>query len=69
MVVGQIWVNDVSWSCHRYEGASDTPAAVEARLMRLVVDEDLRRLGPVRLEVRPAGPLRRLRLALWHRRG
>ena len=69
MVVGQIWINDVAWSCHRFEGPAVTPAAVEARLKRLVIDEDLRRLGSVRLEVRPSGPFRRLRLALWQRRG
>ncbi|MEB3221870.1 MAG: hypothetical protein VKS61_07290 [Candidatus Sericytochromatia bacterium] len=69
MVVGQIWINDVAWSCHRFEGPAETPAVVEARLKRLVVDEDLRRLGAVRLEVRPSSALRRLRLALWQRRG
>ena len=64
MIVGQILVNGVVYSCHRYPEPDLDAATVRMRLLQLAREEQLPRLGKVELRVHAPRGFERLMAAL-----
>lgn len=65
MIVGQILVNGVAYSCHRYPEPRFTVARVKQLLAEVIAMEDLHDMGKVDILVHSQRGLERLMAALW----
>ena len=64
MIIGQVLVDGVSYSCHRYPDSRLTIQGVKRVLAEMVVEEQLNQLGKVEIRVHSQRGLDRLMAAL-----
>lgn len=67
MIIGQILVNGVAYSCHRFPDSRYSVARVKHQLAQLIADERLHDLGQVDTLVHSQRGLERLMAVLWGR--
>jgi hypothetical protein len=65
MIIGQILVNGVAFSCHRYPETRYNVPRVKQLLNEVIASEDLYALGKVDILVHSQRGLERLMAALW----
>lgn len=65
MIVGQVLVNGVVYSCHRYPEPQQTVASVRRMLEEVAAAESLSRLGKLEIMVHSQRGIERLMAALW----
>lgn len=65
MIVGQVMVNGVVYSCHRYPEPQQTVASVRRLLEDMASAEGLGRLGKLEILVHSQRGIERLMAALW----
>ena len=65
MIVGQVLVNGVVYSCHRYPEPQQTVASVRTLLEDVAAAEGLARLGKLEIMVHSQRGIERLMAALW----
>jgi hypothetical protein len=64
MIIGQVLINGVSFSCHRYSETKSSIPQVKERLSEMVAAEKLGELGTVEVRVHSQNGLDRLMSAL-----
>lgn len=64
MIIGQILVNGVAYSCHRYPETRLNERGVKRMLAEMVVEEQLNQLGKVEIRVHVQRGLDRLMSAI-----
>lgn len=69
MIIGQVMLNGVAYSCHRYPEGRYTVGAVKELLAELTTLEDLHELGKVDILVHSQRGLERLKAAIWGSKG
>ena len=65
MIIGQVLLNGVAYSCRRYPAGRYTVSGVKQLLAELTEAEDLHVLGHVDILVHSQRGLERLKTALW----
>ncbi|MDB5098784.1 MAG: hypothetical protein JWM80_3205 [Cyanobacteria bacterium RYN_339] len=65
MIIGQVLLDGVAYSCHRYPEGRYSVARVKELLAELTALESLHELGKVDILVHSQRGLERLKAALW----
>lgn len=69
MIVGQIFVNGVTFSCHRFSEQQMSVADARRQLQRNVAAEQLEQLGRVEIRVNTQNSFDRLMEVILHMKG
>jgi len=69
MIIGQVLLDGVAYSCHRYPESRYSVGRVKELLAELTALEDLHELGKVDILVHSQRGLERLKAVLWGDKG